>query len=144
ESKKGYQLQETGEVRAQKPTVLGMRDLLICLECGRRFFGKNTTNHHRCRGCSSIAIVTQADLRLAGLALKPIMNAWLLRSTSRVPPRPLPWEINGLTVYVAALFSVASKARTPERRQRVIELMLIEIGFPEGQARDFTSQMVTA
>jgi hypothetical protein len=88
-----------------------------------------------------MANMKQADLRLAGLALKPIVNVWLLRSTNRVPPHLLPWEVNDLTIQVAALFSVASKARTPARRQRVVELMLVEAGFPGDQAKEFASQM---
>jgi hypothetical protein len=88
--------------------------------------------------------VTQADLRLAGLALKVAVNAWLLRGATRVPPRALPWEAANLPEQAAALFTVASKARTPQRRQRAAELMLVEAGFPEDQARDFASQMCGA
>jgi Mn-dependent DtxR family transcriptional regulator len=44
----------------------------------------------------------------------------------------------------AALFSVISKAKTPERRQRAAELMLIEVGFPEDEARDLAEKMYHA
>jgi len=41
----------------------------------------------------------------------------------------------------AALFSVMSKARTPERRRRAAELMLIEVGFLEEEAMDLARKM---
>ncbi len=118
-----------------------MRTLFLCLECGHRLLERNPDTRHRCHDCHSAAFVKQVDLRLAGLALKPVATLWLMRGERRLLPPPVPWEVVDLPSYTAALFSVISKARTPERGRRAVEFMLIEVGFPESQARDFAAQV---
>lgn len=118
-----------------------MRTLLVCLQCGNPFFERNPNTTHRCGDCGSSAVVEQDDLRRGGLALKPAANLWLLHDEGKLPPPPPPWEIIGFPANTAALFAVMGKARTPERRQRAAELMLIEVGFPEEKAHDLANRM---
>jgi hypothetical protein len=118
-----------------------MKKLFYCLNCDNRFFERNPGTTHRCGSCGSSAVVNQEDLRRGGLALKPAANHWLLHDEGKLPAPPPPWEIIGFPINASALFSVMSKAKTPERRQRAAELMLIEVGFPEESARDLSEKM---
>ena len=118
-----------------------MKKLFFCLNCENRFFERNSNAIHRCGSCGSSAVVSQDDLRRGGLALKPAANHWLLHDEGKLPAPPPPWEIIGFPINASALFSVMGKAKTPERRQRAAELMLIEVGFPEEKARDLAARM---
>ncbi len=118
-----------------------MRTLFICLDCGNRFFERNPEATHRCGTCGSSAVVKHDELRSGALALKPAAYLWLLHDEHSIPPPPPPWEVISFPTNAAALFSVMGKARTPERRQRAAELMLIEAGFPEEKAHDLAKGM---
>ena len=121
-----------------------MRKLFYCLNCDNFFFERNPGTTHRCGSCGSSAVVSQDDLRRGGRALKAPAYHWLFHEQGQVPPPPSPSEVIEFPLNAAALFSVISKAKTPERRQRAAELMLIEVGFPEDEARDLAEKMYHA
>ena len=118
-----------------------MGKLFFCLNCENRFFERNPSTTHRCGNCGSSAVVSQDDLRRGGRALKVPAYHWLFHEQGQIPPPPSPSEVVEFPLNAAALFSVMGKARTPERRQRAAELMLIEVGFPEESARDLSEKM---
>lgn len=128
-------------MKAQRRTLAIGKPLLMCLECGNRFFPRNPDGRHRCGACASSAIVTEEELRRGGLALKSAAYTWLFRETGQLPPSPPPAEVIGFPLNMAALFAVMSKAKTPERRRRAVEVMLIVVGFPEESARSLAAMM---
>lgn len=121
-----------------------MKKLFFCLNCENRFFGRNPGTAHRCGTCGSSAVVSQDDLRQGGRALKAPAYHWLFHEEGKIPPSPPLSEVIEFPVNAAALFSVMSKAKTPERRQRAAELMLSEVGFLEEEARDLAEKMYHA
>ena len=118
-----------------------MKKLFFCLNCENRFFERNPGTAHRCGTCGSSAVVSQDDLRRGGRALKAPAYHWLFHEQGQIPPLPSPSEVVEFPLNAAALFSVMSKARTAERRGRAAELMLIEVGFLEEEARDLAEKM---
>ena len=118
-----------------------MKKLLYCLNCDNRFFERNLDTAHRCGNCGSSAVVSQDDLRRGGRALKLPAYHWLFHEQGEIPPPPSPSEVIEFPLNAAALFSVMSKAKTPRRRQRAAELMLIEVGFVESSAMDLARKM---
>ena len=118
-----------------------MRRLFYCLDCENRFFERNPGTTHRCGNCGSSAVVSQSDLRRGGRALKAPAYHWLLHDERKRPPPPLLSDVIEFPLNAAALFSVMGKAKTPERRRRAAELMLIEAGFPEDSAIDLAGKM---
>lgn len=118
-----------------------MRKLFFCLNCGNPFFERNPGTNHRCGNCGSSAVVSQHDLRRGGRALKAPAYHWLFHKHRQLPPPPSPSDVIEFPLNAAALFSVMSKAKTPERRQRAAELMLSEVGFLEEEARDLAEKM---
>ena len=118
-----------------------MKKLFFCLNCENRFFERNSNAIHRCGNCGSSAVVSQDDLRRGGRALKAPAYHWLFHEEGRIPLPPPLSEVIEFPVNAAALFSVMSKARTAERRGRAAELMLIEVGFLEEEARDLAEKM---
>jgi len=118
-----------------------MKRLFFCLNCENRFFERNPGTTHRCGSCGSSAVVSQADLRRGGRALKAPAYHWLCHELGKVPPLPPPSDVIEFPLNAAALFSVMSKAKTVERRTRAAEVMLIEAGFPEDSAMDLARKM---
>lgn len=118
-----------------------MKKLFFCLNCENRFFERNSSAIHRCGNCGSSAVASQDDLRRGGRALKAPAYHWLFHEEGKIPPPPPLSEVIEFPVNAAALFSVMSKARTAERRGRAAELMLIEVGFLEEEARDLAEKM---
>ena len=118
-----------------------MKKLFFCLNCENRFFERNPNTTHRCGNCGSSAIVSQQDLHRGGRALKAPAYHWLFHERHQLPPPPSPSDVVEFPLNAAALFSVMSKARTAERRRRAAELMLIEVGFLEEEARDLAEKM---
>ena len=118
-----------------------MKRLFFCLNCENRFFERNPGTTHRCGSCGSSAVVSQADLRRGGRALKASAYHWLFHELGKVPPLPPLSDVIEFPINAAALFSVMSKAKTVERRTRAAEVMLIEAGFPEDSAMDLARKM---
>jgi len=118
-----------------------MKKLFYCLNCDNKFFERNPSTTHRCGDCGSSAVVSQDDLRRGGWALKAPAYHWLFHEQGQTPPLPSLSEVIEFPLNAAALFSVMSKARTVERRGRAAELMLIEVGFLEEEARDLAEKM---
>lgn len=118
-----------------------MKKLFYCLNCDNKLLERNPGAIHRCGNCGSSAVVSQDDLRRGGRALKAPAYHWLFNERGEVPPPPPPSEVIEFPMNAAALFSVMSRAKTAERRQRAAELMLTEVGFPEETAKDLAAKM---
>ena len=80
--------------------------------------------------------MSEADLSLAGLALRP----WAYLVSGLVPPLPLPHELLAFPAALAAYARVMSQASREEAQRRAVGLMLIQAGFSPDQSAELVER----